>query len=553
MTPTHLYIRTYSDSSNQYWVDIETLIILFIFKLVKAKQIILVVKTVPTKPSTPLIKVSFDNINFESSAIPEIATFVIWPALVSKCQVVAGLCSVARSLIKTSNLNDIRNLLGFRDACLFSCSESSVWTRFCEVDIIQTTKDILKNKYSEEETFYIPPDMLRFEYHLSTPVRIHNVYKVARELNKDERIQSGIPNVKHSFSEGPQMTLADVILYQCYEVLLKNSPVDLLENKLPLTMNWFEKMENTLSDSKIETIKQNIIYTEVIESHFIKQSLYKSDPVRYKPEKRIFTKQNDLEAAFELLKDINLNIVNDEVPYGIEIDFDWENVPLEANPNGGALPKNRAGRKSEQLKNLTKAVIKIAKKEKYKIVDFCSGSGHLGILLAILLPNCEVILVENKERSLSRAAERIKKLSLQNVLIIQSNLDYFKGDFDIGVALHACGVATDLVIQNCIEKKAHLVVCPCCYGGVRNCHHLTYPRSKQFQMFEMGNYLNIAHAADQTHDEENVKTKQGYFCMDVVDTDRKFYIESFGYEVHLGKLFPTNCTNKNNLLVGIFK
>ena len=43
-------------------------------------------------------------------------------------------------------------------------------------------------------------------------------------------------------------------------------------------------------------------------------------------------------------------------------------------------------------------------------------------------------------------------------------MDYFNGAFDIGVSLHACGVATDLVIQKCIQNSASFVSCPCCYG-----------------------------------------------------------------------------------------
>jgi hypothetical protein len=32
--------------------------------------------------------------------------------------------------------------------------------------------------------------------------------------------------------------------------------------------------------------------------------------------------------------------------------------------------------------------------------------------------------------------------------LFQGNMDYFSGKFDIGVSLHACGVATDLVRVN---------------------------------------------------------------------------------------------------------
>ena len=46
-----------------------------------------------------------------------------------------------------------------------------------------------------------------------------------------------------------------------------------------------------------------------------------------------------------------------------------------------------------------------------------------------------------------RAVHRVQSLGLSNCRFYQGNMDYFKGRFDIGVSLHACGVATDLVIQ----------------------------------------------------------------------------------------------------------
>lgn len=65
------------------------------------------------------------------------------------------------------------------------------------------------------------------------------------------------------------------------------------------------------------------------------------------------------------------------------------------------------------------------------MVDFCCGSGHLGIVIAYLVPGLTVILVDNKEESLRRAKERVEKLNLNNVMIVHSNLDYFKADFQV--------------------------------------------------------------------------------------------------------------------------
>ena len=201
-------------------------------------------------------------------------------------------------------------------------------------------------------------------------------------------------------------------------------------------------------------------------------------------------------------------------------------------------------------------VVKIAKHGDI-IVDFCSGTGHLGILLAYLLPKCQIYLLENKEESILRAMNRVKELGLENITFIQSNLDYFTGHFDIGVSLHACGLATDIVLQKSWNASASFVCCPCCYGKISEIDHISYPRSDVYQKtLEKWEYFLIAHAADQNHDIKNAKTNvqksnQGYFCMDIIDTDRKLRAEELGYKVVLKRLNPENCTPKNRLIVGI--
>ena len=60
-------------------------------------------------------------------------------------------------------------------------------------------------------------------------------------------------------------------------------------------------------------------------------------------------------------------------------------------------------------------------------------------------------------------------------------MDYFNGAFDIGVSLHACGVATDLVIQKCIQNSASFVSCPCCYGEFLQFNYI-YNFKKDFKI-----------------------------------------------------------------------
>lgn len=45
----------------------------------------------------------------------------------------------------------------------------------------------------------------------------------------------------------------------------------------------------------------------------------------------------------------------------------------------------------------------------------------------------QVILIENKEESLVRARHRSAQLGLTNIGFIQTNLDYFTGNFNVGV------------------------------------------------------------------------------------------------------------------------
>lgn len=537
-------------NGNTFWATVETYVVIFLYKICASSNLFLKINVLNAKTSNEtLVEIELKDILYENATEKQI--YCNCPIVITDNSVIAGLCSVARQLVKCSKLEEVIKLLGFREASLMACSETSIWTRFCEIDIINTVKTILKeNNYGK---FVIPTNLARFEYHLQLPVRIHNVYKVAREKNSNKDLKSGLPinqlNLEHTFGEGPFMTLADVLLYPCYKIIFNIIP---LEKHLPTTSNWFNRMKS-LSFPEINVNLKQIEFEEIVfPDSFTKQSLYQADPSRYKPEKRIFTKQNDIEYSLNLINSLDEYIDNEFLPFGHEIPFNWTDIPVEANPTGGALPQKRANRKCEQLENLAKAVIKLTASKCLRIVDFCSGSGHLGILLACSLPNSHIILVENKERSLLRAKERIRKLNLQNVTIVQSNLDYFIGKFDIGVSLHACGVATDLVIQKCIENGAHFVCCPCCYGGIQNCHQLNYPRSKQFNELDLGeNYFNLAHASDQTHDSDNCKTHQGYKCMDVIDTDRKLYAKSCGYKVFLGKLQPVTCTNKNNILVGV--
>lgn len=163
----------------------------------------------------------------------------------------------------------------------------------------------------------------------------------------------------------------------------------------------------------------------------------------------------------------------------------------------------------------------------------------------------QVILVENKEESVRRAVDRIARSSADNITVVQCNLGRFHAPFDIGICLHACGVATDLVLAKCMAASASFVVSPCCYGSIRNGPSVKYPRSEIFQAAGLDylEYLALGHAADQT-EATIAKSGQGRVCMSIVDSDRCCLARQLGYTAEMFVMTPPTCSPKNHILTG---
>ncbi|XP_017116404.2 glutathione S-transferase C-terminal domain-containing protein homolog [Drosophila elegans] len=485
---------------------------------------------------------------------------------------IAGTCAVCRELISRQSNEELKKLLGFKGSCLLAPSEASIWTRFCEVDVV----DVVSNIHNGQILDSVPPEVVRFEQHMNEPVRMHNIYKQAREqanqtenggtVKRRERVQIKCTTpkeellIEHRFAEGISFTIADLILYPLLRIVFQHCGQMLPH--FPLTSTWFSEID--AFDGKCARILRELYVPQVVRTppgdlgipDCEATSLYKADPKRYKPRNRVYTSQLEVEAALGKLSPLQLQFNSDsERTYGQQL-IDWEQIePTHA--KSSALPKERLARKRQQLENMANAVVSLAQPGD-RIVDFCSGTGHLAILLALKLPKCTIIVMENKAFSLLQAQKRTVELGLSNCVFYQCNIDYFVGGFEIGASLHACGTATDIVLQQCRRAKAHFVCCPCCYGSLQPMPHISYPLSEAFQgVLGTKDYLYIAHSADQAHEMGTTNCKpettlQGLHCMAVVDTDRQLQAEEAGYQVILTRLKPEQCTPKNHLLVGRF-
>ena len=106
-------------------------------------------------------------------------------------------------------------------------------------------------------------------------------------------------------------------------------------------------------------------------------------------------------------------------------------------------------------------------KKRIRVVEFCAGSGFVLLPLAQLYPHVDFVLIDYKTKSIQIARERVSSASLEdNVQVIEGRIQDYHEAFDVGIALHACGTLSDIVLDMCLSRKASFVVCPCCIGKI---------------------------------------------------------------------------------------
>ena len=159
------------------------------------------------------------------------------------------------------------------------------------------------------------------------------------------------------------------------------------------------------------------------------------------------------------------------------------------------------------------------------IVDFCGGSGHVGLPLAVLLPHCKVVVADINQESLEIVRTRATAAGLTNLTTWSGDVAAFDVCFDIGVALHACGEATDLSLNACVAARASFVFSPCCVGKMRSSRmqwadkehreaqttagSVEYPRSAAMRALLNVNSFDALATAGDYSDPLSLGTKRG--------------------------------------------
>eukprot|EP01138_Halocafeteria_seosinensis_P015951 gb/GECG01016278.1/.p1 GENE.gb/GECG01016278.1/~~gb/GECG01016278.1/.p1 ORF type:complete len:473 (+),score=51.87 gb/GECG01016278.1/:1-1419(+) len=209
-------------------------------------------------------------------------------------------------------------------------------------------------------------------------------------------------------------------------------------------------------------------------------------------------------------------------------------------------------RKLHQIVNMVLSAMAIVR-DGDKIVDFCGGSGHLSVLLAYLLPSCDVLLVDYNRRSLDIALERASSLQLTNLNISHSSIEEFSEDFDLGIGLHACGAATDVILHKCMERRAAVLVAPCCVGKLKHSRCFQYPQSQVLRKaVSPAQFFTVTKAGDVAAftDLDNKETRSRRLCKTAVEVDRRLFLAEHGYRwQYLLLMSPMEASAKNDILL----
>jgi hypothetical protein len=219
---------------------------------------------------------------------------------------------------------------------------------------------------------------------------------------------------------------------------------------------------------------------------------------------RKFLKDSTFKSSLDILLCHEINIKYNKLSTINHIS--WENIPYSVSPAGGYLPDKRINRKINQVENLiavAKSLIEYRlnnnnNNNKLKIVEFCAGSGFVILPLAAMYPEYDFVLIDSKIKSMEIAKIRVNEANLTNVELINGMIEDYNDIFDIGIGLHACGGASDVTLDKCLEVRSCFVLAPCCIGKINLVRNR--PRSRTFSSILSDNeWYSMVKAGDFGH------------------------------------------------------
>ena len=191
-------------------------------------------------------------------------------------------------------------------------------------------------------------------------------------------------------------------------------------------------------------------------------------------------------------------------------------------------------RKEDEKKSLELAALlsRLARiKKGAHLVDAAAGKSSVGLVAAELLPIGRLTVLERDARRveacLTARRRMTRELPIEVRQVDVADAAAWPEAADAVVALHACGPATDLVIDQTIRSRARQAfIVPCCYGN-----SIPFAARAAAVVAEMG------FVADDL-----LRRRIG---ASLVDMERKLRLEAAGYETELEELVGATVTPHN--------
>jgi len=195
---------------------------------------------------------------------------------------------------------------------------------------------------------------------------------------------------------------------------------------------------------------------------------------------------------------------------------------------GTALRKEDA-RKAREVHALLGEIARCGGRDPW-LVDAAAGRAYVGLLAVELLGFRRVVVIEHQERHAHTGRALAAAFPDAEVSIHAAEV----GDAtvwperpDIAVGLHACGPATDAIIERATAAAARwILLVPCCYGA---------------QVPFWARARAIAQALGVPPQAEPL----GRLLRGLVDAERTLRLEAAGYEVTVVPLVPPTVTPHN--------
>jgi len=270
----------------------------------------------------------------------------------------------------------------------------------------------------------------------------HSKCKNLLERSDNVPTASGTEEIcQRPFVEGSNVQLTDLVLFVCIRLLFDIKGTKQWSSHLPRIISWYQRMAvipsvhttvfsaglfeciaHTIGQGSVSTHPSPILSTASVSdetltsiedkcklchnSHICNSTLEENlntEPIADDQGCIQNTEISKFRASQELIdsavaKVTEMGLLPDVLPLGNGrcLQLPWEQYPSWVLPCGlGGVPDKRATRKLQQLENIAAAVKQLVSEqftdsEAHVVVDFCSGSGHVGILLAHLFSNCQV-------------------------------------------------------------------------------------------------------------------------------------------------------------------